>query len=143
MRDPLPEPEPCPKCGASTWVNFEVWECEEGHAGQCLECKHEGRPYANTESLAVAIWNAGAALAKIRLDRSSILNTREKIVEKLMEAYEPGFVHAGDVYKGHDYDGAREADGWWFSSFEGYKIYLGGNLAEARETIDQIVANRE
>jgi len=71
------------------------------------------------------------------------MSVKDQIIEKLQEVYEPGDVNAGQVYKGFDYDGSIEASGWWFSFFNGQKIFLGRSLEAAKETIEDIASSRD
>ena len=68
---------------------------------------------------------------------------KSRITKKLEEAYEPGIVNAGQVYKGTDYDGVRQATGWWFCKFGSTPMFLGSSVAAAIEEIDNIIAGRE
>lgn len=71
------------------------------------------------------------------------MTVKVKITNKLKEVFEPGVVTAGQIYKGFDYDGIIEGTGWWFSFFNGSKIFLGSSLDAAIETVDQIAGGRE
>lgn len=69
--------------------------------------------------------------------------SKQQITNKLMEVYEPAEVRAGQVYKGHDYDGSIEATGWWYRPFNAQPIFLGTSKSEAFEIIDDIGSSRE
>lgn len=71
------------------------------------------------------------------------MSAKYEIAEKLKEAYAPSDVNAGQVYKGHGYDGSRQANGWWFRPFNGSPVYLGQSKDSAYEIIDQIVEGRQ
>lgn len=70
------------------------------------------------------------------------MSAKEKIQKALKEVWGPGEVNAGQVYKSFDFDGTIQATGWWFSMFNGAKHFLGNSLAEARETIAQMVEEK-
>lgn len=71
------------------------------------------------------------------------MSAKSKIEKKLKEAYEPGVVSAGQVYRGTDYDGVIQATGWWFKRFNSSPTYLGRSEAAAIETVDNIIVGRE
>jgi hypothetical protein len=71
------------------------------------------------------------------------MTAARKIQEALEQIMSGAEARACRVYKGYAYDGAYAGNGWWFEPFGQNPRYLGANLAEALETINQIVAERQ
>ena len=47
------------------------------------------------------------------------------------------------IYKGNDYDGVRQATGWWYQPFNASPVFLGSSKAEALATLDDIKSSWE
>ena len=71
------------------------------------------------------------------------MNAKGKIQEALKSIMSDGEANACNVYKGYDYDGVRQASGWFYRPFNGTPVYLGKSVNEALDTIEAIADSRE
>ena len=71
------------------------------------------------------------------------MNVQERIKEALNQIMDEGEANACRVYKCWDYDRAVQAYGWYYKLFNGQSMYLGKNVNEALETIEDIASSRE
>ena len=71
------------------------------------------------------------------------MNAKGKIQKTLRSIMSDGEANACYVYKGFDYDGVRQASGWFYRPFNGQPVYLGQSLSEALDTIEAIADSRE
>ena len=71
------------------------------------------------------------------------MNAKGKIQKTLRSIMSDGEANACHVYKGFDYDGVRQASGWFYRPFNGTPVYLGKNESEALDTIEAIASSRE
>jgi hypothetical protein len=69
------------------------------------------------------------------------MNAGQKVVKMLKEVYEDGEVNAAQVWKGYDNGTGRE--GWHYQGFNENAQYLGKNLAEVQEYVEDVSASRE
>lgn len=54
-----------------------------------------------------------------------------------------GDAQACQIYKGNDFDGVRQAYGWWYKPFNRTPVYLGTSVEEALATIEDIASTQE
>jgi hypothetical protein len=69
------------------------------------------------------------------------MNAAQKICELLKEVYEDGEVNAAQVWKGYDNGNGRA--GWHYQPFGQNAQYMGKNLAEVQEYVEDVSASRE
>jgi hypothetical protein len=69
------------------------------------------------------------------------MNAGQKVVKMLKEVYEDGEVNAAQVRKGYDVGTGRS--GWHYQPFGETAQYMGKNLAEVQEYVEDIEASRE
>lgn len=66
-----------------------------------------------------------------------------KIRKALKGIMSEGEANACRVEKAYLYDGSQQRNGWHFTRFNSTPTYLGDNVSEALETIEQIKEERE
>ena len=71
------------------------------------------------------------------------MNAKGKIQKALKSIMSEDEANACQVYKGFDYDGVRQANGWFYRPFGENPMYLGKSESEALDTIEAIADSRE
>jgi len=76
--------------------------------------------------------------ATISMERGK-MSAESRINRKVADVYGVG---SPNVYRGTDYDGVRQAFGWWYRPFGSNPIFLGASEAEALEMLEQVAESR-
>ncbi len=66
-----------------------------------------------------------------------------KIRQGLKSIMTEGEANACRINKGYEYDGSQQRNGWHFTKFNSTPTFLGRNVSEALETIEQIKDERD